>query len=64
MQAALAGSQGARAPHMITVVGEAGVGKSRLLDEFTRWLDRAVPAGRYLSRAAPTSGPAPSCPMP
>src|SRR6202007_2623861 len=29
-----------RAPHLATVIGEAGVGKSRLLEEFERELQR------------------------
>ena len=41
-------------PHLVTVVGDAGVGKTRLLGEFWRWLGRQSPqpllrSGRCLS---------------
>jgi predicted ATPase len=42
MQAVLARMQAEQTPHMITVVGEAGVGKSRLLDAFARGLTGPV----------------------
>ena len=44
---------------VVTVVGDAGVGKSRLLWEFERWLDEGVrpsaapSAGRFCARANP-----------
>lgn len=41
-------------PHVITVVGEAGVGKSRLLYEFENWLELAPEQIYYLKgRATP-----------
>jgi predicted ATPase len=39
-------------PRLVTIVGEAGIGKSRLLDEFTAWVgaqDGAVLRGRCLA---------------
>jgi class 3 adenylate cyclase/tetratricopeptide (TPR) repeat protein len=51
MQAALEGVTSEQVPHMITVVGEAGVGKSRLLDEFARWLaGRPAPVHLFRGR--------------
>ncbi len=38
---------------VITVIGDAGVGKSRLLDEFDAWLDDQIETGRvFKGRAA------------
>ncbi|MFG3409649.1 BTAD domain-containing putative transcriptional regulator [Streptomyces sp. NPDC048142] len=40
-------------PHLVTVLGEAGTGKSRLLDEFTRWLAGQPDAPHVLSVCTP-----------
>ncbi len=42
LQEALARAVQNRETHLITIVGEAGVGKSRLLYEFDRWVARAT----------------------
>lgn len=47
-------------PHHVTILAEAGVGKSRLLHEFTSWLEERTPspvrrAGRALSYGQGTS---------
>jgi predicted ATPase/class 3 adenylate cyclase len=38
--------------HVVTVVGEAGVGKSRLLYEFEKWIERLPEASRYFKGRA------------
>ncbi len=38
-------------PRLMTIVGEAGIGKSRLLYEFENWLDRQPEDGRSVFRA-------------
>ncbi|HXK44020.1 MAG TPA: adenylate/guanylate cyclase domain-containing protein [Anaerolineae bacterium] len=44
----------AATPHLITIVGDAGVGKSRLLYEFESWLDALPQSITYLrGRATP-----------
>jgi class 3 adenylate cyclase/tetratricopeptide (TPR) repeat protein len=52
LQDAVTQAQAAGHSRMITVVGEAGVGKSRLLDEFTAWLDRQPGLVRYFKGRA------------
>jgi predicted ATPase/class 3 adenylate cyclase len=47
IQAALSAAIEARAISVVTVVGDAGVGKSRLLYEFTNWLD-LQPHGQHV----------------
>jgi class 3 adenylate cyclase/tetratricopeptide (TPR) repeat protein len=54
LESAFEGVASGQAPAIVAVVGEPGVGKSRLLDEFTRRLDGRMPAplrrmGRCLS---------------
>ena len=43
--------------HVVTVVGDAGVGKSRLLSDFSRWLDELPEPVWMFTRAGGHSGP-------
>ena len=49
LQEALAATQETQQPQMVTVVGEGGVGKSRLLYEYGRWLDSLPQAVRVFN---------------
>jgi class 3 adenylate cyclase/tetratricopeptide (TPR) repeat protein len=56
LQMAYTTAMGAAQTRAVTIVGEAGVGKSRLLDEFVNWLDLR-PEGIFLlkGRAGPNT---------
>jgi predicted ATPase/class 3 adenylate cyclase len=49
LQDALRGVRAGGRARMVTVVGDAGVGKSRLLEEFVKWIDRS-PGRTWLFR--------------
>ena len=54
LQDALRRVEDGRVPHLVTVVGEAGVGKSRLLAEYTQWLqDQHTPGQLFQGRTDP-----------